>query len=254
MLADTYLSEAIRLRIINGYLLHEHRKLKMLNSRTHKKIIKYATDRLFKSGLAHVKGYLAAENPREYADSLDLKQKWVLFHNVSYGLFFKELWLCVGHPKFDWSYEEKLPLNICVIETKVGGWESILQKHPTFAEAWYYAERHKDDVKKMVEQEYIFSGNGCDRSPIIGYKTRAGILVHDGNGRVLKRISSIISKNDTEKVIPAFVGEPVRIPDQEDRRAMKMLKKEVFLTKRWNFGYKTETLWYDKKNLASQQQ
>ncbi|MBN1389035.1 MAG: hypothetical protein JXA22_00150 [Candidatus Thermoplasmatota archaeon] len=251
MRSATYLSEEIRSNIIKTYLLHEHRKLRMLDTNVHRQIIRYATDRLFRSGMDHVEDYIAAKDPGSYIDSLELLKRWELFHYVSYGLFFKELWLCVGHPKFEWTFNDRLPLSRCIFETRVGGWKDILHKKPTYDQVLQYAEQHKEDIFKMVEKEYIRSADGCEKDPVIGTISRRMVLVHDGNGRVLKKISKILRGQDRDDSISAFIGEPNRKPGREDLQAFTRLKKEVFLTKKFNFGYKTEELWYDRKNLVS---
>jgi len=251
MISGTYLSEEIRSNIIRSYLLHEHRKLMMLDPNVHRRILRYAADKLFRSGLAHVEDYLQAKDPGLYIDSLDLMKKWTLFHNVSYGLFFKELWLCVGHPKFEWSYHGHLPLNRCILETRVGGWKNIINKKPTYDQVQYYMGQHREDTLRMIEKEYIRSGDGCDTDPIIGIVRGRTFLVHDGNGRLLKKIFSIPPGQDCDNSIPAFIGEPNRKPNGEDHQAFNKLRKEVFLTKKFNYGYRTEELWYDRKNLLS---
>jgi hypothetical protein len=103
----------------------------------------------------------------------------------------------------------------------------------------------------MVDREYIFSSNGCGRDPIIGYDNGRGVIIHDGNGRIFRKISLIVNGTEMEMMIPAFIGHPNRSQTMEERRLFRKLKKEIFITKGKNFGYVTETLWYDPNNLVS---
>jgi hypothetical protein len=231
MLEDTYLSEDIRLAIIKSYLLHEHKKLFQPNSNYQKEKINNAMNILNKHDLNYMNDYIKSKNPDEFINSLGLKARWKLFYIVSFGIYEKQLWSCVGHPAFAWRYIKKLSLLDCIFESKVGWMKEINYKWPTFSQALEFAISKKELIKNIIDVEYDKdSREDRSKDPIIGRLCDGGkVLVHDGNGRLTKMVSNIIFRNAQINGISAFIGEKFRTPDDIDEKVLELFKREVFV-------------------------
>lgn len=232
MFENTYLSEDMRLTVVKSYLLHEHKKLFHLNPNDQKEKINNAKERLGKPDLNYINDYMKTRNPVEFISSLGLKAKWELFHIVSFGIWDKKLYNCIGHPAFQWHYNENFSPFNCKFESKVGWMQEINDQQPTFIQALKFANDNKDTLKNINDTEYD-KGSPEDRSkdPIIG-RLYGGdkILVHDGNGRLAKIISNIIFRNSQKNEIRAFIGvEDRNIINSNNKKDYEIFKKEVFM-------------------------
>lgn len=231
MLENTYLSENIRLTIVKSYLLHEHKKLFQPNSNYQKEKINSAMKRLSKHDLNYINDYMESENPDELINSLGLKAKWKLFHIVSFGIYEKQLWNCVGHPAFAWRYIKNLSLFDCIFGSKVGWMKEINYKRPTFSQALEFAISKKELIKNIIDTEYDKdSREDRSKDPIIGKLCNGGrVLVRDGNGRLTKMVSNIIFRDSQINRISAFIGGEFRTPNDADKKALELFKQEVFV-------------------------
>ena len=229
MLESTYLSEGERLRVVESYLLHEHKKLSHLNSNDQKAKIDHARKKLGTSDVNYIGDYMKTKKPNEFINSLGLKPKWELFHIVSYGVYDKELWNCVGHPKCVWNYMESLSLFDCVFETPLGWMKEINTEEPTFNQALEYAKSHNSSLKNNDKEYDRHSSEDRSKDPIIGRRRNGEILIHDGNGRLAKIIYSIVCRNTQINKIKAFVGKKGRKPSSIDIKVFDSFKKDVFI-------------------------
>lgn len=231
MLEDIYLSENMRLTVVKSYLLHEHKKLFKLNSNDQKEKVNNAVKRLNRPHLNYISDYMKTKNPDGFINSLGLKAKWELFHIVSFGIYNKQLWSCVGHPAFAWYHIKNLSPFDCIFESKVGWMKEINYKRPTFSQALEFAANKKEILKNIIDTEYDKdSQEDRSKDPIIGRFCDGGkILVHDGNGRLTKIASNIIFRNCQINKINAFIGREFRIPNDKDKKVLELFKEEVFI-------------------------
>jgi hypothetical protein len=228
---NTYLEQQSRSQLISEYISHEITKIDFstLNEKAEQIRVKCSNEHgvLFKNFLKRVLNEV--ENKDELIGELSLRDKWLIFHGISFGLMAKELYNCVGHPDFDWKLE-KLDPSVLVLETKVGFASKILGSTACFDQVYEHA---KNLSKKELEQSIM--AYDC-RSPLsrsedslIGRMQPNGlVLVHDGNGRLV-RLCSLLALKDQSKPLglEIWVGFPKQ-SNLEDRRIYSRALQDVF--------------------------
>jgi len=181
-LTETYLAEESRLRVVTDYLRHEAGKRSGRLYETPLEDVAQQTSARHADSLKRLRDSLSSCPPDDartsaakLVEAAPLDERWILFHAVSYGCLNKELANCVGHPDFYWGLEKR-SLRETVFESPVGPLRSLGHRHPSFPEA-VVSLREVGDCDRDV---HTFG------DPLIGRPDgQDGILIHDGNGRLL---------------------------------------------------------------------
>lgn len=227
MYKNTYLEEASRLMVVESYLLHEHKKLFSSDLKGQAEKINEARNRLGNIELTYLENYIRVATPQELLSSFDIDTKWKLFHAVSYGCFDKELWNCVGIPELSWGYRE-ISLNECILESTVGWAKNISDGYLPFNTLLGYAKNNLDLIKNQDKYDTL-SKHDRSKDPIIGRETKEGILIHDGNGRLVKIAYSVVIQDQKTTSIIGFIGKTLKQTDIKDidKQAFRLFKKNI---------------------------
>lgn len=216
----SYLAEAPRLHVLAAYLRHETGKHNGLLYIAPVEVVASRTSEGHATALTRMRQLLSAgRSIDEQLAAMTIDERWVVFHAVSSGCLLKELENCVAHPSFSWHLEKR-QLREMILQSRVGPLAGSGEGPAPFLEAVsLLGDLGGDEVPHALGD------------PLIGRETAHGVLVHDGNGRLLSRAYAVrdgqLSHRATIEVWVAR-GRPVQAADQT---AYDMARRTLFVTR-----------------------
>ncbi len=232
---SSYFNDRERIELVEDYILHETNKI-CTGRHVHaeQKIRTRIGDEHTKLFLQFQKDVLN-DRPsiKKTLNSYSTAQKWMLLHAISFGLFYKKLFCCVGWDRLDWS-KQILPCSALRFETNLNYIHEMKIKKPFFTDVVDFAQRKYAQSGNdwfLQNQNIEFAKMGARErinDPIICRKKPRYFLIHDGTGRMLTLCGEIVMKKiDRNTTITAWVGGKKRF-SRHDRHAYRMAKKELF--------------------------
>ena len=221
-IGGTYLSGRKRCQLLVDFVLHEAAKF---NSRLYEDteaLVRRNTSNRHSNVFVRFLSAIQQENSRAMHElmRLNLSERWVLFHAISYGVMEKDLWNSVGWNGLSWE-KANFAADLMVFETKVGVLHALRATHPPFAQVLKYVRslvpvKSRDDIIGRYECDGPISRAN---DPIICRRvTRSRLLVHDGSGRLLRHCYLIaIGERNIDDVFPTWVGTPRECNANDDR-------------------------------------
>jgi hypothetical protein len=213
---NSYLCCKNRLEVVESYLSHEKNRAK--NKGTADKVNNSTI--ICENWKDKIIGFLNSQNPtKEFLKTMSIEDQWLLFHLVSYGIFNKKLYNCVGHPNFTWRFEEKLSIDKCKFESPI----ERIPKGTIFKDALVI-------LRENNNSKDCYGNNDANKDPIIGREENGHILVHDGNGRLYKIAYDIVFNNSSIRTVSIFIGKELRgiKTNEKDKKIYEWAKENIF--------------------------
>lgn len=232
---DCYLGTKERIELIEDYILHESHKI---NTGRYVHAEKKIRNRI---GDEHADVFLKfqadlsddIECVRKKLSGYSLAHKWMLLHAISFGIFYKKLFCCVGWDRLNWT-KRSLPSSALRFETNLNYIHAMKTEKPFFTDVVDFAKRRyaqSGDDGFLTNQDEEFAKVGAKErvnDPIICRKKKDFYLIHDGTGRMLTLCGRIVMNEiDRNTTVTAWVGKKTRF-NLSDRNAYQMAKRELF--------------------------
>lgn len=229
---NTYLELPPRVQLVSEYISHEITKIDFstLNEKAEKIQVKCSKEHgvLFKNFLAIVINKV--ENRDELIAKLSLRDKWLIFHGLSFGLLVKKLHNCIGNPDFCWKLK-KIDPSVLVLETKVGFASKIEGDTVSFDQVFEYAMNNlsKEELEQSIKKyDGLSSVNRSEDSLIGRMQTNGLVLVHDGNGRLVRLCSQLALKDKSKPLdLKSWVGFRTQF-DFKDHKIYSKALQDIF--------------------------
>lgn len=135
-----------------------------------------------------------------FTDDVHIRDFWNLADSLMMGYKLKNIIREVTSEEYEWTLQKNIKVAQIKFSANING---LASDKKTAGEISLFLDKNPDDLKRVTEGTKMEFPDGDIRhlDPILIFKHRDELYVHDGNGRILK---SIIDNKDT---IDAYIGE-----------------------------------------------
>lgn len=227
---NTYLNESNRLALLRDYVLHEAKKYRIFQNGSADEV---ENNTSMKHRVIFEKFCLTAKRGRDEAavfiDKLSIEDRWHLFHAISCGVFRKDLFNCVGWPELQWDLENYAGTDL-ICETRVGFTRHFGSGCVTGSNLIEIAKRQTRQT--LIDDNAKYDADGFNfrlEDPLIGRHTQAGVLIHDGNGRLLRWACAVaLGDGDRRQTFRVWVGSP-RSASAAEKVLYQKIERSLFI-------------------------
>lgn len=200
---NSYLADITRQALVLEYLLHESRKspgVGIYDKDATQKIADRTSDahsQRFEAFMVALEASASVIEVKvtETFNSLSIEDRWYVLHAVSYGLLNKELYNCCGWCGLEWA-KRPTEYGQLIFESQLDFFKDVAASENgiRFSNVAEYVRGRSErdiaeEIAKFDEQGYRH------HDPLIGRAVDGGIKIHDGNGRLLRDLCSIVLGN-----------------------------------------------------------
>lgn len=230
-----YLNQNNRIQLAIDYIDHEIKKSDLFtNAVEHITKIKIHTSQKH-AEVFHELITMLNENHHKSKKQLLKKQPrsiWMLFHAISCGIYRKDLFRCVCHPRMEWFREKRYPKEM-LFESKIGALSKCKNKFvPMDAALQILMKIEHKFLQDSIEFYDYFSNSNRSEDPLIGKEQSDGrVLISDGNGRLFRICCEIAQgKSSMERKIDVWTGKR-RCGSNRELGMYNEYRKTIFTTK-----------------------
>lgn len=202
-LTETYLHEKERIAVLDSYLVHESSKFRgaKFENATEKIENRLSLEHasVFQTFQKRTAAIYHREHLQKTIQAMDLIDKLMLMHALSYGVLHKILYTCIVNPAHKWRMNQ-IESERLVFGTSVAGLDC---RRPTFTQVINHMREQEFIVFRNGRNSYFAAGELADRvsDPLIArYRENGQSTISDGNGRTLIFIYSVIENG----IMPPF--------------------------------------------------